>query len=315
MDIVACTDIWNVMPTGVMIESVCVNNPDRDISFHIVIDDDVTEKQCCDLKEVVTLFNKKTITFYPIGKEVVKNLFPNVNKRIPRAAYFRLFLTEILPVSMDKVIYFDGDTIVRHSLAELWNTDVSGYALAAVPDMREGEIGRYNRLHFSPASGYFNSGMLLVNLKYWREHQVVELFLDCMQKHQSQLVYHDQDILNFVFHDQKLMLPIKFNFQHGHLWKEPLFDYWKYEQQVVEARKDPVIIHYTGGKPWMKYIGYQNPYSSSFYKYKDMTKWKGLKVDNRSFKTKIRNAVGDVLRWMKIRPVAKNNFIDINPID
>ena len=39
MDIVACTDKWFVMPTGVMMQSVCVNNPEVDIVFHIIVDD------------------------------------------------------------------------------------------------------------------------------------------------------------------------------------------------------------------------------------------------------------------------------------
>ncbi len=315
MDIVVCTDKRNVMPMGVMMTSVCVNNPEMDTCFHIVIDEDVSCSQCNDLKGVVAPYRGKTVVFHAVPQSLLNHHFPNVDKRIPRATYFRLFLTELLPDNIHKVLYFDGDMIVRHSLTELWNVDVSAYALAAVPDMREGTINRYNRLQYSPSLGYFNAGMLLINLKYWREHQVVDQFLDCMRKHQEQLVYHDQDIMNFVFHNQKLMLPIKYNFQHGHLWKESLFDFWRYEQQVAEARKDPVIIHYTGGKPWMSYIKYPNPYSSSFFKYQDMTKWKGIKVDNRSLKTKIRAFIGDMLRWMNLRPQIRNDYIEIAPID
>ena len=37
MDIVACTDKNYVMPTGVMMYSVCVNNADEDIVFHICV--------------------------------------------------------------------------------------------------------------------------------------------------------------------------------------------------------------------------------------------------------------------------------------
>ena len=315
MDIVACTDSRNMMPTGVMICSVCENNRNVDIVFHIITDEDVTIKNWQELENVVAPYNKKIVVFHPITEDVLNNHFPGVDKRIPRASYFRLFLTKLLPHDLDKVLYLDGDIIVRHSLTELWNVDVSAYALAAVPDMREGTIDRYNRLQYSPSLGYFNAGMLLINLKYWREHQVVDQFLDCMRKHQVQLVYHDQDILNFVFHEQKKMLPIKYNFQHGHLWKEPLFDFRRYEQQVAEARKDPVIIHYTGGKPWMSYIKYPNPYGSSFFKYQDMTNWKGIKVDNRSLKTRIRACIGDMLRWMNLRPQLRNDYIEIAPID
>lgn len=45
MDIAACTDRHFVMPTGVMMQSVCVNNPDVDIVFHIIVDDNVTQKE------------------------------------------------------------------------------------------------------------------------------------------------------------------------------------------------------------------------------------------------------------------------------
>ena len=54
MDIVACTDNRFVMPTGVMIQSVCVNNPDVDIVFHIIVDDSVTT----DVNYVASLLRK-----------------------------------------------------------------------------------------------------------------------------------------------------------------------------------------------------------------------------------------------------------------
>ena len=38
----------------------------------------------------------------------------------------RLFLDRILPRDVERVIYLDGDVIVRHSLKSLWNTDLKG---------------------------------------------------------------------------------------------------------------------------------------------------------------------------------------------
>ena len=64
MDIVASTDKWYVMPTGVMMQSVCVNNPDMDIVFHVIHDDSVTSKDRRDLEETVTVFKGKSIAFY-----------------------------------------------------------------------------------------------------------------------------------------------------------------------------------------------------------------------------------------------------------
>ena len=64
MDIVACIDKRFVMPTGVMMYSVCVNNPDMDIVFHIIADNSVTSRDKCDLEETVTAFRGKQIVFY-----------------------------------------------------------------------------------------------------------------------------------------------------------------------------------------------------------------------------------------------------------
>ena len=58
----------------------------------------------------------------------------------------RLFLNTLLPEDVDKVLYMDGDTIVRKGLIDLYNTDISNYTLAAVieptvPGYRKEELG------------------------------------------------------------------------------------------------------------------------------------------------------------------------------
>lgn len=54
--IAVCLDKGYVMPTGVMMFSVCVNNQDVDIDFHMLLDESVQEKEQQDLKDVVTRF-------------------------------------------------------------------------------------------------------------------------------------------------------------------------------------------------------------------------------------------------------------------
>lgn len=316
MDIVACADKRNVMPTGVMIHSVCVNNMNTDIFFHVVVDEDVSSVDCEDLLDVVAPFAGKTIFIYHITRDILNHAFPGVNSTIPRASYFRLYLPKLLPQSIEKVLYLDGDIIVRGSLVGLWNTDLSNYAIAAVPDMRIGTIDRYNRLRYSPQKGYFNAGVLLINLKFWREHQVLDSFLDFIINNPNSIVAHDQDVLNYTFQDLKLTLPIKYNLQHGFLWKSPLCYYWEYENEILEARKDPVILHFTSAnKPYARYQRLRHPFSSSFFKYQNMTKWKGVKIDNRTVKMKIKCYCVAFLEWLKIRPSSQNEYIDIAPID
>jgi lipopolysaccharide biosynthesis glycosyltransferase len=84
------------------------------------------------------------------------------------------------------------------------------------------------------------------------------------------------------------------------LSKRVWYDYWKYEQEVLDAINDPVIIHFTSpDKPWITCEDDINPYNSSFYKYQDQTKWKGVRYERRS----------------SDHQIMKNHFFDIPPVD
>lgn len=74
MDLVACLDRNYVMPIGVMMYSVCVNNQDTYITFHLVVDESVTEKDKNDLSETVSAFCGKSVLFYHIRSGDYKSL-------------------------------------------------------------------------------------------------------------------------------------------------------------------------------------------------------------------------------------------------
>ncbi len=319
MDIVACTDKWFVMPTGVMMYSVCVNNPDVDIVFHVIHDDGVTSRNRRDLEETVAEFKGKSIAFYHV--DVTKfPCFPNATTKtvISQATYYRLMLPEILPETVHKVLYLDGDIIVRHSLLPLWNKDLMGFAVGAVTDSLGEDLEFYHRLNYPSQLGYFNAGVLLVNLEYWRKHDIVRVFMNYMQEHADILKFHDQDVLNALFCDKKVVLPIKYNFTSGYLWISSQYDFGRYEKELHEALKDPVIVHFTADKPWV-YYGRQpkHPFTSTFFKYQSQTRWKGVKTDRRPFKLRVINFVADTLRKFGLKSQLQPwyEFVDVAPID
>ena len=291
MNIVCCTDHNYIMPTGIMICSVCKNHYDCEIFFHVICNDDVTEKDKRDLTVLVHQYNHR-ISFYAVNIEV-PNCFTvkkeGQPKHITISAYYRLFLTEILPIDIEKVLYLDSDIIVRHALQDMYNTDIKGYAAGVVTDMGDGNLAFYNYLRYSPKYGYFNSGVLLINLSYWRNKNILQDYIDFATQYPERIILHDQDIMNFVLKDQKKQLPLTYNFQHGFLFKK-LGISWEYEAELNETIKDPYILHFTGKKPWVH--GCDHPYRNEFKKYKEMTIWKNApirKAPKTTFKTKIKN--------------------------
>ena len=326
IEIAACTDRWFVMPTGVMMVSVCENNPETDVVFHIIVDDNVSAEDQQDIKDIAASYVGKSVVFYKANEAMQKESFPKgiIRPDITKTAYYRLYLAELLPREIDKVLYMDGDVIVRHSLLPLWNTDFGENAVAAVTDCSSGCIEFYNRLHYPFELGYFNSGVLLVNLRYWREHQVLNDFVSYMENHADSINFWDQDVLNVVFRDKKVLIPLKYNLQHPFLFeKTDAYDYWKLEQEVLEAREDPCIVHFTARwKPWRIYHrGWVHPFSSTWDKYQNKSKWKGIKYDYRTKSQRIKRYAGNILRrFGLLPPLIQNSYFPtiaptIAPID
>ena len=117
-------------------------------------------------------------------------------------AMVRCFLTKIL--KEDKVLYLDVDTVVDADLSELWSTDTGGKCVAGRDENDDVDISNRGVAH-----RYFNSGVLLMNLKYIRavglDDKVITLLKCC------KMVFTDQDAMNMVFKGQVVYLLRKFN--------------------------------------------------------------------------------------------------------
>lgn len=279
MEIVCATDSKYIMPTGIMLTSLFENNMGEIVNVHLLHDEASTE-----LLEAIKLLAERyhqNIKFYLVNNDTFKDFPIGLDYQLDHvgtslATYYRLYLTEILSDNIDKVIYLDGDVLVVDKLTDMWNTDLSGYALGAVPDSYNNIVEHYNRLRYPPSKGYFNAGVLLVNLNYWRKHQVMALFMDYVKRNPDRLKCHDQDVLNYVFMDVKLDIPFRYNMLNEY-WFDIRYSLvsWEYNTQIQEGQKSPAIIHFTCiPKPWYKNC--LHPYKKIFERYKDLSPWKDV---------------------------------------
>lgn len=272
MDILACTDKNYIMPCGVMMRSVCENNQKEHITFHLIIDKSVDDK--CKNKLQQCLVGNTSIQFYHFDNSILTKYTIGNEHHLTIATYYRLFICNLLPQNINRIIYLDCDLVVRHSLNKLWKTDLTNKALGAVTDMSEAVTERYSRLNYSQSLGYFNAGVLLINLEYWREHNLQDVFWNYMKENIDKLKQHDQDVLNYTCRDCKVNLPFIYNSQDGFGYNRAYFDVKKYAQELPQALTAPVILHFTGNKPWEKEC--DHPYKNEFFKYQNLTPWKGM---------------------------------------
>lgn len=190
----------------------------------------------------------------------------------------RLLIDRLLPESVDRVLYLDGDTIVRGSLEELWQTDMGSCVVGAsieptVNRQRKNALG-LNELH------YFNSGVLLIDLKQWRASGTGTRILSYYTKNNGQLVANDQDAINGALAGEIHVLSPKYNF-YNIFWYYPYRVLCKLEapspyvskEVFQDAMDHPVIIHYLGeDRPWRR--GNTHRYTGDFQHYLSLTDWK-----------------------------------------
>ena len=145
--------------------SVCENNKDIDNITFYLISKEITDENKKKLIEFGKIYNREVI-IKELGdiKQYFDFEFDTTGWNSIVLA--RLILDKFLPDGMEKVLYLDGDTIVRGSLKELWNTNIDKYVIGAsieptVDRQRKKNLG----LEFKP---YYNAGVLLINLKKWK---------------------------------------------------------------------------------------------------------------------------------------------------
>lgn len=280
MEIVCSTDSCYVMQTGIMLTSLFENNREADIRVHVLhngIDSNsitLIERIASDYGQKITFCHVDETLFsaFPIGRDG-----QNTHVGTSYATYYRLFLSELLPNDINRVLYLDGDIIVMDSLNELWATDMHDKAIAAVPDSYNNKIEHYNRLHYPQPMGYFNAGVLLINLDYWRTNNVVSAFCQYASARPDSLYCHDQDILNYVFRESKITLPLRYNMLNEY-WFQTRHSVvsWEFDNQMRYGQQRPAIIHYTGlPKPW--FSNCRHPMKPEFERYRAMSPWRDVK--------------------------------------
>lgn len=267
---IACNIDHNyVRYCGVTLVSLFENNRGEEFTAHIMargLDDGDRDV----LRSLARRYGHDILFHEPDGHLLDGFTIRATHGRLSTAAYYRCFLPDILPADVDRVLYLDCDIVVRGSVAPLWATLLDAQtAVAAVEDMGCGEAGRYDVLHYPQSDSYFNSGVLLVNLAYWREHGVAQACMDYYRRYPERIVFNDQDLLNCVLHDRKRLLDVKWNVQDG-FYRTSVGSAWRREH--AEALRHPVVLHFTNRKPWS--YDSQHPLRAEFFKYWALTPWR-----------------------------------------
>lgn len=248
IDIVCNIDENYVEHCGVMLSSLFVHNYQEKFRIHI-INSNVNPRQKERLATFCKSFNAD-LFFYDVDFASIQNFPIRAQDHLSLAAYLRLFMSSLLPDSINKVLYLDCDLLVIDSIKELWETDLENFAVAAVEERPPFDTKSPATLGYPTQYSYFNSGVMLVNLKTWRTDNLFERFKSFISNNHDIIKLHDQDVLNALLYEKRKFIPIRWNIMDFFLFTQPKIQERRLDD-LKAAIENPAIIHFTGKrKPW-----------------------------------------------------------------
>lgn len=150
----------------------------------------------------------------------VQNILSPIEKQLPDvfhytlAAYYRLFIEKAFP-QYDKAIYLDCDVVLLTDIAELYDTDLGDHLVAAAYEQNTDRSPAFTNyvqdIIGIPYHTYFNSGVMVMNLKEFRKAKVEEQFLHMLTTYNFDCLAPDQEYINVICHGRVKYLPTGWN--------------------------------------------------------------------------------------------------------
>jgi len=278
-----CDDNY-AMPTAVAITSM-FHNCGRDTSYRIYIfGSNLSENS----KELLTGF--KTDVHSIFLKDISsENYSKTGNSRVPssihvsKAALCKFDIANIIR-EYDKIIYLDGDVIVKKDLKGLYGVDLGDKYAAVVKDMKP--MVNYNPTQVERLgvnhSAYFNTGMMVLNLEKMRADNLAEQLFE--YRNNGINYFMDQDAFNVIFKENVFYLDYTFNLIYSDYEFFPfqsLKKYYRFPAKTPEKLlEDTVVLHLSSKeKPWI-YNDLQ--FSKEWYDYYQMSPYSTKKLPRNS---------------------------------
>ncbi len=234
-----------------LLQSAFVNNPQETIHVHM-IHDNISEDRIEELAAYCDFNGGKLMAYHAPDA-----LFENapVFSYFAKAMYYRLMAFGVLPDTLDRVLYMDPDMLVINPLRELYETDFKGnlYGACMLGGITAKVKVPLNRMRLGyDAQGYYNSGMLLMNLDAQRKACNPEQIFQYINEHKRMLILPDQDVLNGLYGERILPLDdLRYNYDVSRYGSYRIIR--ETDTGMDWMMENTVILHYCGKiKPWSK---------------------------------------------------------------
>lgn len=266
VDVAFICDEGFALPTGVALYSLFVSrNPNTEYRVFVICNNlsEDHRKRLLSMSRDAFL-----ITLIDADLGEYEKLFEKAGFPVSPTATLKFVLPDLLN-NLEKVIYIDGDVIIQKDLFDLYCTDLSDRYVAAVADYHgltfKGDV--WTRLGVKHEA-YFNSGMLVLNLKKMRDDDIPNALID--YRINGINYYMDQDALNVVLGEKAVFLQFCYNATLTN-WRNKssvdLAGYYRmpFKEDKCDYLREATMVHYcSSDKPWRYFDSH---YADVWYSY------------------------------------------------
>ncbi|KRN50668.1 glycosyltransferase [Pediococcus damnosus] len=231
--------------------SITVNTPNHTFDVYVI-----QKNKLKKTKKIMTFCHQLGLNYHPVilGETFLKDA--PVTDRYPETIYYRLLAQEYLPSDMERILYLDVDILAINDLSKLYQLDLGNflYAAASHSALSNNVTEPINKLRLGnyEAESYYNSGIMMLNLKAIRSNVKIDDIIAYINKNKMALFLPDQDVLNGLYGHQIKKIPDElYNFDAR---RSPLYyglsnGKWDLDWVIQHT----VILHFCGrDKPWKK---------------------------------------------------------------
>lgn len=263
---------------GVSIASILLNNRELKFIFHVFIDI-LTEDERKNFAQLAADYNT-CIYIHVVNCQKLAS-FPTT-KNWSVATYFRFIIGDYFIGQQDRILFMDADIMCQGNMSELFTLPLEDKVAAVVPE--RDKVWWQSRAQGLECpeleNGYFNAGLLLINVSAWAQEYVSAKALTMLSDKNiaSKLSYLDQDLLNITLAGKVEFIDYKFNTQFS-------LNYELKSEVVNPITDETVLIHFIGPtKPWHEWANY--PSAAPFKFAKQHSPWKNrplMKASNSNY--------------------------------
>jgi lipopolysaccharide biosynthesis glycosyltransferase len=220
-----------------------------------------------------------SITFTPVSIAETLHVSGRALPYLNRSIFAKLYLTELLPPQVQKIIFLDSDLLVRRDVMDLWFTDIRGKVLAAAKDLITPEMIKLlypDEVTWKLDWKVANTGVMVLDIRQLRDRQAHKELLDIATRHP--LPFLEQDAWNLYCQGDWFELDRRWN-----VTMMTVMDAVGLGANPTGSLDYPFIVHFCGKpKPWDCKLSARLPWVDQYYKRLATTAWGGRFPKNES---------------------------------